>query len=167
MTLPQGQGLGCPARLNGPPLQRCAIVRATLINVKAVRIWFLLLLAVLLPVRGAVAAAMLCPVGSTGIQNELRVHGHPMGHEAMDHSMSQRHAAPHDHASAGHSDDGHDHAASDKCNACSAYCSLTPLLSSDSTFLEPPDLAAVKFADQSAPPPSFVSDGQERPPRTI
>ena len=143
-------------------------MRATLTNVKAVRIWFLLLLAVLLPVRGAVAAAMLCPVGSTGMQNELRVHDHPMGHEAMDHvDGSCTMLPPHDHASAGHSDDGHDHAASDKCNTCSAYCSLTPLLSSDSTFLEPPDLAAVKFADQSAPPPSFVSDGQERPPRTI
>ena len=143
------------------------MAHANLTNVKAVRIWFLLLLAVLLPVRGAVAAAMLCPVGSTGVQTELREHDHPMGHEVMDHSLAHEHGASHDHASAGHADDGHDNAAFDKCNVCSAYCSLTPLVSTEPTLLEPSDLAAVKFSDHFAPPPSFISEGQERPPRTI
>jgi hypothetical protein len=143
--------------------------------VKTWRIWLLLLLAVLLPTRGAVAAAMLCPASGSGMQMEQAMAGHPASHEAMDQALSHEHPAGHDHMS-GHdsaaetSDDGHpghDHAASEACNACSAYCSLTPLVSNLPTLVEPLDASAVKFFDLSAPPPSFVSDGQERPPRTI
>jgi hypothetical protein len=143
-------------------------VRANLIDVKAVRIWLLVLLAVLLPVRGAVAAAMMCPVGSMGMQSELRAHEHPASHVAMDDGLAHDPADhPHEHAGADHHDDGQSHGASDKCNACSAYCSLTPLVSSVPTLVEPADLAAVKFPDLSSPAPTFLSDGQERPPRSI
>ena len=86
---------------------------------------------------------------------ELATIGHSAGHAAMDDALS------HDHSG------GHDHAASEGCNACSAYCSLTPLVSNLPTLAEPLDSTAVKFSDLSAPPPSFVSEGQERPPRTI
>jgi hypothetical protein len=143
--------------------------------VKSWRICFLLLLAVLLPVRGAVAAAMLCPVAGSGAQMELPMVGQSAGHAAMDAAMLHDHPGGHDHAGGhGHAADAsadghpsHDHAASDGCNACSAYCSLTPLVSSPPTLAEPLDPTAVKFSDLSAPPPSFVSGGQERPPRTI
>jgi hypothetical protein len=143
--------------------------------VKSWRIWLLLLLAVLLPVRGAVAAAMMCPVAGFGVQVELAMGGHSAGHEAMDRAMSHNHSGGHDHASShGHpnvaSDDGHpghDHAVSEGCNACSAYCSVTPLVSAIPTLAEPLGRTTVKFSDFSAPPPSFVSGGQERPPRTI
>lgn len=37
--------------------------RATSTNVKTLRIWLLVLLALLLPIRGAVAAGMLCEAG--------------------------------------------------------------------------------------------------------
>ena len=143
---------------------------------KTWRICLLLLLAVLLPVRGAVAAAMLCSVAGPGAQMELPMVGQPASHAAMDSALSPHHSGGHDHA-AGHdhahgdassdSEYGHDHAASEGCNTCSAYCSLTRLLSNLSTLAEPLDASAVKFSDLSAPPPSFVSDGQERPPRTI
>jgi hypothetical protein len=133
---------------------------------KSWRIWLLLLLAVLLPVRGAVAAAMLCPVAGSGIQTELAVVNHPTAHEAMDHAMEHDHGVSHEHAVGGHHD-GHDHTATDKCNMCSAFCSLTPLVSEVQTVAEPLDPTAVKFSELSAPPPSFFSDGQERPPRTI
>jgi hypothetical protein len=143
--------------------------------VKTWRIWLLLLLAVLLPVRGAVAAAMLCPVSGSGVQTELVAGIHPAGHDAMDQVLSHDHGAGHDRAGGhghgpGASDDGHpghDHAAFEGCNTCSAYCSLTPLVSNVPTRVEPLDASAVKFFDLSAPPPSFVSDGQERPPRAI
>ena len=127
------------------------------------------MLAVLLPVRGAVAAAMLCPVASSGEQMELAMEGHSAMHKAMDHAMSHDHAGGHDHAASTAADEhpGHDHAASEGCNACSAYCSLTPLLSDVPRLAEPLDRTAVKFSELSVPPPSFVSDGQERPPRTI
>ncbi|KQY80864.1 DUF2946 family protein [Pelomonas sp. Root1444] len=127
---------------------------------KTIRIWFLLLLAVLLPIRGAVAAAMLCPVGSSGMQSELRI-----AQDAHHHDMDHQEAA-HDHGGAGHHD-GHDHSAVDKCNMCSAFCSLTPLVSNAPQLPEPAALPSVKFPDFSTPAPSFLSDRQERPPRTI
>ena len=134
---------------------------------KVVRIGFLLLLAVLLPVRGAVAATMLCAVGSAGVQSELPLSHHPAGHATMDHAAAHDPATAHDHAGAGHHDEGgQDEAASDRCTMCSAYCSLTPLAGTPPTLAEPLGLAAVKLSDHSAPPPNFLSGGQERPPRT-
>lgn len=133
---------------------------------KSWRIWLLLLLAVLLPMRGAVAAAMLCPVAGSGIQTELAMVDHPAAHEAMDHAMGHDHGASDDHAAGGHHD-GHDHTATDRCNMCSAFCSLTPLVSEVPTVAEPLDPTTVKFSEPSSPPPSFFSDGLERPPRTI
>ncbi|HSW08014.1 hypothetical protein [Aquabacterium sp.] len=142
---------------------------ASLFIVKSVRTWLLLVLVVLLPIRGAVAAAMLCPAGSAGTSSELRMHEHALVGEAMD-----RGTAHHDHAGhhaeqsgAGHHHDGQDSKASDKCNMCSAFCSLTPMASEAPKLPEPLALADVKFAVLATPAPSFVSDGQERPPRTI
>jgi hypothetical protein len=149
--------------------------------VKSWRTWLLLLMVLLLPLRGAVAAAILCPVAGSGSQVELAVVGHSAAHAAMDevlsHHDSKDHPAGHSHADAhphapgvaaasGDDHSSHDHGASEGCNACSAYCSLTPLLSNLPTLAEPLDPSAVKFSDLSAPPPNFVSDGQERPPRT-
>jgi len=133
---------------------------------KSWRIWLLLLLAALLPMRGAVAAAMLCPVAGSGIQMELAMVDHPTAHEVMDHAMVHDHGSSHDHAAGDHHD-GHDHTATDRCNMCSAFCSLTPLVSEAPTVAKPLDPTAAKFSELCAPPPSFFSDGQERPPRTV
>lgn len=133
---------------------------ATQRPVKTARIWLLLLMAVLLPIRGAVAGAMLCPFGGSGMQAELQVVEPHAGHHTMDH-----HEAGHDPDGGQHED--HDHGAKDKCNMCSAFCSLTPLLSDVPRLPEPGALPAMKFPDFSTPAPSFLSDGQERPPRTI
>lgn len=125
------------------------------------RIWLLLLLAVLLPIRGAVAGAMLCSVGSAGMQAELQLVEPHAGHHDMGH-----HEAGHEHGGSGHHEH-HDHGATDRCNMCSAFCSLTPLLSDVPRLPEPGALPALKFPDFSTPAPSFLSDGQERPPRSI
>ena len=114
---------------------------------KTVRICLLLLLVLLLPFRGAVAAAMLCPV-------EGQAH-HDVGMQAA-----------HAHAGADHHDD-HGHGAPDKCNMCYAFCALTPLAGAAPKLPEPAALPAVKFPEFPAPAPSFLSDGQERPPRTL
>jgi hypothetical protein len=151
-------------RILNPP---CAL-RAKVKDVKAVRICLLVLLAVLLPIRGAVAAAMLCPVGSTGMQSELRMHEHSAGHEAMDHgTVHERGSEDHDHASADHHHEGQGQGSSDKCNTCAAYCCLTPLVSDIPMLPEPVGSTAIKFPQLSSPAPSFLSDGQERPPRSI
>ena len=142
---------------------------------RTVRIWLLLLLAVLVPVRGAVAAAMLCPMPGAGGQVKLTLQHQASlpAHHAMDeatadagHASMQDHpGAQHDHG-AGH----HEHGTSnqpDKCNMCSAFCSLTPLVSTTLTVAPPLEIAHSAFPPLSAPAPSFLSDGQERPPRSI
>lgn len=125
-------------------------------------------MAVLLPLRGALAAAMMCPVAGTGVQTEVHIaeqahdHGHSHASGAHDHqaqpSFASQHSDHHDFASAGDP--------AEKCNLCSAFCSVTGMVSGQATLAEPQRVATV-FPHLYAPPLSFVPDGQERPPRTI
>jgi hypothetical protein len=126
--------------------------------VKILRLWLLVLLAVLLPVRGAMAGAMLCSPAGVGTQQELRT----LHEQAADSSLH----AVHHHEEAAHHDDAAD-PGHDKCNLCSAFCSLTPLLSDMPGVPPPLEVPAESFPDFSAPAPSFLSDGQERPPRSF
>ena len=135
---------------------------------KLFRFWLLIVLAVMLPLRGAMAGAMLCAPAGSGIQSEAIVAGHDAGghHDVFD-------AAAHDHARGDHSvHHGHESGGGllvspDSCNFCSAYCSLTPIVSSLPTLVAPNDLAAAAFPELRARVASFLSDGQERPPRSI
>jgi hypothetical protein len=134
--------------------------------VKSFRIWLLLLLAVLLPVRGAMAAAMLCPPVGAGTPGEVRLMDHPA--PGQHHPAAEVHGAGHDHAAHDHASGGQDDGTSsqDSCRLCTAFCSVTPMVSSLPTVVAPLDLSTAAFPHLSAPAPSFVSDGQERPPRT-
>jgi hypothetical protein len=144
--------------------------------VKSLRLWLLVLLAVLLPVRGAMAAAMLCAPAGVGTQSELRLadaktagHHHeaqPLAgaHDHAAHAHAHSHAdATHDRAAGGHHDAG---SAQDRCNLCSALCSVTSLPSTPPTLPAPQELGATAFPALSAAAPSFFSGGPERPPRT-
>ena len=128
---------------------------------RTVRIWLLVLLAVLLPVRGAVAAAMLCPMGGQYMPTASAEH------RQDEHAVAEHHDhAGHDHPGFEHHT--HDHgSAADKCNLCVAFCSVTPLLSEPPAVPAPQVVAAVRFPSYAAAPPSFFSDGEERPPRSI
>ena len=77
---------------------------------KLVRIWLLVLLATLLPVRGALAATMLCApaIGSQG-----HAHG-----AADHHGHGEAHAG--DEAAAHHQQE--DGGAHDKCSLCASCC---------------------------------------------
>ena len=136
--------------------------------VKSLRVWLLVLMAVLLPLRGALAAAMMCPVAGTGVQTEVK-----MAEKAHDHGHAHSHGASGDHHGAeltSQAADHHDFASgddsADKCNLCSAFCSVTGMVSGTASTAEPQTVATV-FPHLYAPPPSFISDGQERPPRSI
>ena len=136
--------------------------------VKHFRLWLLLLLAVLLPMRGAFAAAMFCPPAGVGTQSEVRAPGHAAGqHATADVVMDDAAHDPvtHDHGS--NTGDGESLSTQDKCNLCSAFCSVAAFVGSLFTMPTPQDLAAAAFPDPFAPPPSFLSDGQDRPPRSI
>lgn len=134
--------------------------------VKTVRIWLLVLLAVLLPIRGAVAAAMLCPPTSSQSQEVGAVVAeadhHVMVHGEHGHADHQH--AGHDTATPGTG--GHHAEGVGKCNLCCNLCSMTPLLSTLPAALTPTDVSVVVFADPAALAPSFLGYGQERPPRS-
>lgn len=137
---------------------------------KRLRVWLLLLLAVLLPMRVALAAAMLCPPAGVGAADAPVVPGQGVGHHVMLDETT--HAGSHDHAAHAHeagTHEGDDEVASahDACNLCSAFCSMAPLMSSAPALPLPQDLACSRLPDVSARAPSFLSDGQERPPRSI
>jgi hypothetical protein len=130
--------------------------------VKSFRVWLLVLLALLLPIRGALAGAMHCPVAASGVQleSQLGAHAHDRGHHATHdgHEHAQQHPASDQHHA--------DAAGADKCNLCSAFCSVPGLVSSG-LVLGTPQLAATAFPALHAPPTSFELAGQERPPRSI
>lgn len=143
---------------------------------KLLRICLLVLLAVLLPVRGAMATAMLCAPAGMGQHGEMRVagaehahqHAEPKAHEGAAHSHAGQDigdGVEHDHGSSALH--GHDSSSQDRCSLCSACCASPPLLSTPAGIVEPTALGAVSFPTFSAPAPTFLSDGQERPPRSI
>jgi hypothetical protein len=115
--------------------------------VKFLRICLLVLLAALLPVRGAWAAAMVCAPAAGA-----------MSGAAMAHADCADGQAGSDQA---HSDK------MDKCNLCSSSCSATPLLHDVPRIAEPFDQTSASYPEVPAAAPSFLSDGQERPPRSI
>ena len=139
---------------------------------KVLRLWLLVVLAVLLPLRGAMAAAMLCPpAGSAapvqwvGLGQGLG-QGQAGGHEAHHgHDQAEGQPAMHHHEGAAH-DEGSPAPDHGQCNLCSAFCSLTPLPSAMPGVPPPLEASTASFPAWSAPAPSFVSDGQERPPRS-
>lgn len=128
---------------------------------KFLRLWFLVLLAVLLPVRGAMAATMPCMPAGAGGHAEVVVTGHVEAHahhEGMDHGHdAQVHEPTPD------PQPGHGHASQDKCNMCSASCSSPPLAGSFPAIDGPVVLSTATFPAVSAPAPTFQSGGQDRP----
>lgn len=119
---------------------------------RIVRVLLLVLLALTLPVRGVMAAAMLCPPPAAAVG-----HAHA-GSASHPHAEAVAKAAEHHHdATAG----------TDTCNLCSACCSVPPVPSAAPALPLPHDLAGAVFPAYSVPAPSFLSDGQERPPRSI
>jgi hypothetical protein len=119
--------------------------------VKLLRILVLVLLAMLLPLRGVSAAVLLCeqqPVSHT----EFASDGHG------DHDVAG--ATVHEHA-------GSDQNGADKPHHCLSSCSATPLMSALATFAAPTVAGTTAFPRFAAPSPTFLSDGQERPPRSI
>jgi hypothetical protein len=133
------------------------------------RVCFLLLLVVLLPWRGAVAAAMLCPPAlAPGHHSQHAADDgqadHEHHHHVRDHhgDMSDAEApgSPPDHAS-------HDTAQDGTCNLCAATCSVTTLPVHAEGVPAPPEVACTRFPPLAAPVPDFLSSGQDRPPRSI
>ena len=134
------------------------------------RIGLLVLVAVLLPLRGAMAAAMLCSPALAGAQTQA--HAGAAGDSKHDAHTTHEHVV-HEHAQHDHDHSEHAgkvaHTALDDsaCSLCAAFCSATPLPSGTPTLSAPSDYTSAAFPELRAATPSFVSGGPERPPRSI
>jgi hypothetical protein len=137
--------------------------------VRSFRLIILVLLCVLLPVRGAMAATLLCPGGAGApIAAASAAHAH---HAMHDHhaegTMAADHAAHHLHASPEvPTTDGASGEHPTTCHFCASGCCMASLLGTVPTLGEPVVTARAIFPTLTAPVAAFQSDGQERPPRT-
>jgi len=130
--------------------------------VRWIRVFLIVLLAALLPVRGVMAAAMLCPQGSHG---EFTAGSTDHDHESAALASvvhDQDEAAGADHC-AGHGGPEH-HGGG--CNLCAGCCSVAPLLGAVPKVLEPLAEERTSFPTLSAPAATHQSGGQDRPPRS-
>jgi hypothetical protein len=121
----------------------------------------LLLVALMLPVRGALAAVgLFCHVDRPHSVAAASEHQH----DAASHSSpdASHQAAQHDHST------GHDAPAqSDTCKYCASVCSVPPVAPVDLTLHEPVSPGSEPFAAVTVSPPGPYVSGLERPPRTI
>lgn len=130
---------------------------------KTLRVLFLVLLALLLPLRGVVAGAMLCPEGGVPATHE------PAALQAG-HDLHQAVAEAHHHDPAGsnlHDEPPGSAGHASGCGICATVCSMTPLLSAMPTLERSMVIATVTFPVLSARAYPFQSGGQDRPPRSI
>lgn len=131
------------------------------------RTFILVLLAVLLPIRGAVAAVMLCPgdAAATGAVAVAEHSHHDMhaGHDVGAHQM-----ATHDHHRGDPSAEASSGTHSPACQFCAGGgCCVTPLAFAPPSVASPAAMSSAAFPALTARVTAFYPDGQDRPPRTI
>ncbi|MBX3605412.1 MAG: hypothetical protein KF788_09075 [Piscinibacter sp.] len=147
------------------------------------RVLVLLLVAVLLPVRVAIGAAMLCSGGGMELKHgaaaaatdEPSAHGAPAHGDSAHAPVHEGHHGMHGHghgapADAVQADTGSvpsDGFAKVKCHVCITGGSATPLLAVPPEIAAPALTAEVDYPALVVPVPSFQGEGQERPPRTV
>ena len=133
---------------------------------KNVRIVILVLLALLLPIRGAVAATMMCPEGEgTSTTQVVSLQTHNDMHAG--HEMHSHHSAAHHHPTADASDNDSssgEHPAT--CHFCASGCCMASMVGTVPSLGQPGLMSFVTFPALTAPLPAFHSGGQDRPPRT-
>ena len=116
---------------------------------KTLRLFVLVLLAMLLPLRGVSAAALLCEQLPASHTEMVAVDTHEHDTASM---------PGHDYAS---------HSGFDKGRHCLSSCSAAPLMGAVPAVLTPTLAGTTVFPHFAAPAPTFQSDGQDRPPRSI
>lgn len=120
---------------------------------KTFRLFVLMLLAMLLPLRGVSAAALLC-------EQQPATHTEMVVDDAHEHDPASM--PGHDHTN-----DDHSHSGVDKGRHCLSSCSAAPLMGAVPSVLTPTLAGTTVFPHFAAPASTFQSDGQDRPPRSI
>lgn len=109
---------------------------------KRFRVWLLVLLCVVLPLRGALATTLVCPTMASGVL-----------------SLSLPAPAP-------HCQDGPGEPTPTPCAHCVTACTATPMPTVALEVPAPADLSGATFPAPSLPDANFVGEGLERPPRS-
>lgn len=136
---------------------------------KTARVLLLILLAALLPLRTALADAVLCAGHASHDMAAMSVmHGDQGGHDLHDGDEASL-QSPSDSfvelpADAGPADGVGDPST---CNTCAVSCSTSPLVLTVPHVPTPVKLTSPHLPSHDARALSHLSDGQERPPRSI
>lgn len=140
---------------------------------KSLRVLVLLLFCVLLPLRGAVGAVMVCAEPGQ-MRGHAAGHAHPGaqagGHAHADAASAHAHTDAHaDHADHALSDQGtaesEDGGRADSCHLCASGCHAAALVTALPSTPGALPVAAAVFPALHVPVPDFESEGQDRPPR--
>jgi hypothetical protein len=134
--------------------------------VKHLRTVILVLLTVLLPVRGAVAATMLC-AGAAPVHGTVAAVG-DAGHDPhAGHGMAAPHTGAHESAHADAPDDAPSGGHASACQFCAGGgCCVTPLAFAPPAVQSPHRVTVAVFPTLTARVTAHYPDGQDRPPRT-
>jgi hypothetical protein len=123
----------------------------------------LLFVMLMLPLRGAMAGmGLLCEHAPQPMQAAAQHAGHDHARHGVQHAAEDTRLvsafAHHDHG---------DRSAPDTCNLCTSVCSTPPLASGAVQLPAPLDGGRPHFPPVDVARLSYVTDGLERPPRTI
>jgi hypothetical protein len=124
--------------------------RASLNSVKSLRIFVVVILAMLLPLRGVSAAVVTCAQA-------------PASHSQTAVMSDEHHAQG--EVSLGDASPSHEYDGLDKARHCVSSCAAVPLMTALPSVASPTDASSTVFPRFAAPAPTFQSGGQDRPPR--
>jgi hypothetical protein len=129
--------------------------------------WLVVLLALILPVKGAMATAgMLCHVPAS--QQVQVSHGHVASASHESSAASGSHDASHGSVQSHHGEAGAAGTSTDtSCLACAAVCAASPLPPAPLVSLPPLEPARDWQRLALVAPPSLALAGLERPPRSL
>jgi hypothetical protein len=142
--------------------------------VKYLRTILVVLLTVLLPMRGAVASAMLCPgqvpAGSEGAAAAHAQRAMPEGQAMTLHHEPAVPCGAHDHADEYAPMQAHDDATpashAGACLFCAGGCCVAPLAFAPPSVQSPPLASTAAFPALIVRVAAYQSGGQDRPPRS-
>ena len=131
---------------------------------KILRLWLIVLLATVLPLRDAVAAAMLCPYDDGPRHSEVMGHHHQPS-SASEADVGMPNGMEHEHAASGSHHHEESGSVTDKCNLCAA--SATAIAGGPPLLASPQEVGKTSYPAFASSFEDFLPDGQDRPPRTI
>ena len=133
---------------------------------KRFRILILVLMAILLPIRGAVAATMLCAEGeATGTATVVAEHQH---HDmTAGQEMRADRSASHQHAGGDAAGDSSSGKHPTTCQFCASGGCTASIVGTVPSLGQQSLTSSVSFPALTTRVTVFYPDGQDRPPRTI